>query len=203
MITVVASLFDPNEKSFSFSRCYSEEWVEKLYRGFARNLTRPFRFVCFTERERTFAHAEIEQERFAAAVPTYTDGYDLYRLPGPLIVLGLDTIITGNIDHLADYCMTADKVALPRAVYRKGVCNGVALTPADHAAIYRDWRGENDMDWLEAQPHVVIDDLWPGHVVSYKGRVKHRGLGDARIVFFHGKEKPHELNEPWIAEHWR
>ena len=44
MLTVVAPLWDANEKSLSFSRCYDESWVEKLYAGFCRHLTRPFRF---------------------------------------------------------------------------------------------------------------------------------------------------------------
>lgn len=59
------------------------------------------------------------------------------------------------------------------------------------------------MAWMERQPHRVIDNIFPGHVVSYKGRVKKHGLGDARIVFFHGREKPHELAEPWIQENWQ
>jgi hypothetical protein len=46
----------------------------------------------------------------------------------------------------------------------------------------------------------------PGEVVSYKGQVKKHGLGDARIVYFHGHEKPPEAmcTRPgrWIKEHW-
>jgi hypothetical protein len=50
----------------------------------------------------------------------------------------------------------------------------------------------------------VIDDLFPGQVVSYKGEVKKHGLTDAtRIVYFHGQDKPHELpHVGWIARHW-
>jgi hypothetical protein len=54
MLHVVTLLWDANLHSQVFSRDYDESWVEKLYRGFARNLSEPFRFVVFTDRERTF-----------------------------------------------------------------------------------------------------------------------------------------------------
>lgn len=204
MITFATLLWDANAKSLSFSTMYDEEWVNKLYRGFARNTTRPFRFVCFTDRPRDFTRGVL-QMGINSPFPDYGTCIEPYRLGRPMILVGLDTIITGNIDHLVDYCMTADRIALPKAVYRDDtVCNGVALVPSGFRSVYEQWRGENDMDWMRAQPHVRIDDLWPGHVVSYKGWVKRNGLGDARVVFFHGPEKQHELlHLNWVMENWK
>jgi hypothetical protein len=52
-------------------------------------------------------------------------------------------------------------------------------------------------------PHRLIDDLCPGEVVSYKAHVRGRGLGKARIVYFHGDPKPPALmHEDWVREHW-
>lgn len=206
MLTVVVPLWDANRKSFDFSRCYDESWVEKLYRGFTRNLTAPFRFVCFTDRPRAFAHPEIEQERFKATEPTYRDGIEIYRIDGPLLVLGLDTVIVGNIDHLAEWVETTSLLGLPRDPYKPArACNGIALAPADHRRIYDDWNGDSDdMETLRRHPHVFTDDLWPGQVVSYKGHVMKDGLGDARIVYFHGVPKAHRLGDlDWVARHWR
>ncbi|MGD9880466.1 MAG: hypothetical protein AB7F22_10575 [Reyranella sp.] len=206
MLTVVAPLWDANAESFGFSRCYNEAWVERLYRGFARNLTRPFRFVCFTDRLRTFAHPEIGQERFAAAAPTYRDGVELYRLSGPLLVLGLDTVIVGNIDHLADWCETTDRLGLPRDPFNPGrACNGIALAPREHGHVLADWDGEDDMAAVRKHPHVYIDDLWPGQVISFKGAGQPEALGpDVRIVYFHGRPKPHDLTHlAWVREAWR
>jgi hypothetical protein len=57
--------------------------------------------------------------------------------------------------------------------------------------------------WLQNPPHVFIDDLFPQSVVSFKGSVRDRGLRDARICYFHGYPKMHELAElPWVREHW-
>lgn len=205
MLHVATALWDANRHSLDFSRMYDESWVEKLHASFRRNLTVPFRFVLFTDRERQFS-VRIDQERLNAEVPDYGSFTEPYRLNEPMILVGLDTIITGNIDHLADYCMTADVIALPRDPYAlHRACNGVALVPAGNAKVYEDWRGENDMEWMRQQPHVFIDDLFPGQVVSYKGHVRQHGLGDVRICYFHGAQKPHELAQsvPWITEHWR
>lgn len=204
MLTVATLLWDANRNSLPFSRMYDESWVEKLYRGFARNLTVPFRFVSFVDRRREFAEP-IEQEVMSTSNPGYGDCIEPYRLGEPMILCGLDTVVTGNCDHLAEYCLTAEVIALPRDPYRKSrACNGVALVPGGNAHVWNEWRGENDMEWMRKQSHVFLDDLYPGQIVSYKGHVeRHRGLGDARIVYFHGERKPHQLpHVGWISKHW-
>lgn len=205
MLTVATLLWSPNAASFAFSRQYTEVWVERLYRGFARNLTRPFRFVCYTERDRTFAESAINQIVGLPARPTYGDCIRPYALNDPMILVGLDTIVCGNIDHLADHCLTADKIALPRDPYNLNqACNGVALVPAGMERIAETHAGENDMAWLRTFPHDFTDDLFEGAIVSYKGTVEKTGLRDAKVVYFHGLKKPHELPHlPWIQEHWR
>lgn len=183
---------------------YTELWAEKLYRGFARNLTQPFQFVCYVDRPRTFAEP-ITQRLINSREPGYGDCIQPYELGVAMILVGLDTVITGNIDHLAEYCLSAETIALPRDPYMLSrACNGVALVPAGQQAVATSWAGENDMEHMRAQPHVFIDDLWPGEVVSYKGTVRDKGLGKAKVVFFHGEEKAHQLADvDWIAKHWR
>jgi hypothetical protein len=48
-------------------------------------------------------------------------------------------------------------------------------------------------------------DLFPEEwVASYKLEVLPNGLPeDCRIVSFHGRPKPHEVDFPWVKEHWR
>lgn len=204
MITIATLFWEPNAQSEPFSTMYTEEWVERLYRGCQRNLTRPFNFVLFTDQARIYREP-ISQELMSNPHPGYGDCIEPYRLNEPMILMGLDTVITGNIDHLADYCLNASRIALPRDPFKPmQACNGVSLVPPGQADVWNRWTGQNDMEWARAQPHDFIDDLFPGQVRSYKCHVKHGGLGDARIVYFHGKEKPHELAgaEPWISEHW-
>lgn len=203
MITIASLLWEPNEKSYPFSKMYNEKWVTRLYDGVARNISVPWRFVLFTDRERELPVA-IKQERMKAEHPGYGDCIEPYRFGVPMILMGLDTIITGPINHLADYCLRSDTIALPRDPNRPEVsCNGVSLIPAGQQHVWRNWRGENDMEWMRKQKHCFIDDMFPGQVVSYKGHVKKNGLGDARIVYFHGNEKPHQLKDlEWVRTHW-
>lgn len=202
-ITIATLLWDANSLSRHYSNMYDESWVEKLYRGFARNLTRPFRFVCFSEKQRTYSEP-IEQELIVGE-PSYESCIQPYRLDAPMILVGLDTIVTGNCDELADYCFYGDRVAVPQdPFYPDKVCNGVALVPAGMKARVHDaHKGENDMEWIRAQQVAVIDKLFPGQVRSFKGSVKRSALDDTRICYFHGEIKPHELgNVGWVDRNW-
>lgn len=67
VITVATLLWDANRHSQPFSSIYDEHWVERLYRGVARNLTQPFRFVCYVDRERA---ADLDCEARLAARPS-------------------------------------------------------------------------------------------------------------------------------------
>jgi hypothetical protein len=60
------------------------------------------------------------------------------------------------------------------------------------------------MKWMRSFPHDRIDELWPDKVVSYRAHVRGKQLNKAKIVYFHGRAKPHELpHEPFVKEHWR
>lgn len=203
MLTVATLLWEPNGHSLPFSRCYDESWVTRLYDGFARNLTVPWRFVLFTDRPRDLP-AAIKQEMLRTATPDYGTCIEPYRYGVQMILVGLDTVVTGNCDHFAEYCANANKIGLPRDPYAlHRACNGVALVPDGFQSVFRNWKGENDMDWMRQQPHVFADDIFPEQIVSYKGAVRDKGLGDARIVYFHGNEKPHQIDARWIRKHWR
>jgi hypothetical protein len=203
MLTVATCFWRANKHTAEASRCYDEEWVNRLARGFRRNLTIPHRFVVLTDREYEFAEG-IEQERLSTDEPTWASMIEPFRIDGPLIVVGLDTVVTGNIDHLACYALVGDKIGLPRSPGKPYACNGAALVPEGFTSVYHDWDGvTNDMEWLRKQKHFLIDSSWPGQVVSYKCDVRPNGLGDARVVYMHGEPKADAIAEPWVADHWR
>lgn len=205
-LIVATHLWAPNDQSFAFSTMYDESWVEKLYRGIKRNLTRPFEFICWVDREREFSERGIWQKIIETRPISYRACLEPFAMDRPTIIMGLDTVITGNIDHLADHAMRGGQLAVPRDPFHPHtVCNGVCLVPKGFKHIW-DAADEscNDMVHIRKQDGLaVIDDLWPGHVVSYKGHARDNGLGDARIVYFHGADKPHEISDPWVSEHWR
>lgn len=207
MLTVTTCLWEPNDASHTFSRCYDETWVNRLHAGFQRNLTRPFRFVCFTDRDRVFAPG-VEQMRLRDPEPHYGACIEPFQLDAPMIFCGLDTVIVGNIDHLADYAMRATKPAVPKDPFPTSPwekTNAVVLAPAGCGAMLWDgYAGENDMDWINTRDVDLLDTLFPRQIVSFKGRVQWIGVEDeTRIVYFHGMRKPHELTGlDFIREHW-
>lgn len=204
MLTVACCLWLPNELSESFSRCYDESWVNKLYRGFARNLSNPFRFVCFTDRRRIFCD-RVEQQRLQTVVPHYGCLIEPFRLNTATIICGLDTVVLGNLDHMADYCLTATKIAAVRDPYKLDQSiNPIVLVPKGWGRVFDVWRGQNDMEYIRRWPVEFIDDLWPGQVISYKAHgVRDKGIQGARVVYFHGKPKMQKLSHDWVREHWR
>lgn len=206
MINICTILWAPNEASASFSH-YTEDHVEKLYRGFKRNLTIPWRFHVWTDQPRMFYNVDCQQHQIGRETPDYRDCLQLYALGAPSIHVGLDTVITGNIDHLAQWCIDQPPrgpVALPRDPYHwSRACTGVHLVPQGHAGIWSPDKITNDMEHMRAQPHVFIDDLFPGQVQSWKCAVKLNGrLGDTRICYFHGEDKPGQITEDWLLKHW-
>lgn len=209
MITVAACLWDANPLSKQFSRHYTEADVCALYRGFKRHLTMPFRFVCWSEKDRDYAEPEIEQRRLVDARPCYGSLTQCYELNEPTIMVGLDTVIVGNCDHIASYCLEAEKPAVPMDPFIPDtVCNGVTLVPAGNDWLWREYHGQNDMDWIrdswKAGRVIAFDKLFPNQIVSYKRHVERGGLTeDTRICYFHGEKKPHELpHVAWIGRHW-
>lgn len=193
VITIATLLWDANGSSHSFSKMYDETWVTRLYDGVARNLSLPFRFVLFTEKGRELP-GHILVERLSTNTPTYANCIEPYRLNMPMILMGLDTVITGPINHLVQWCFESKEIGLTRDPYNlRKAANGVALVPAGHRRVYDEWRGQNDLEWMQKQPHVDLDALFPAQIVSYKGHVMKHGLGDARIVYLHGHPKLNEL----------
>jgi hypothetical protein len=168
LLRVVTCLWQPNQHSLPGSLCYTDEWVDKLYRGFRRNLSLRFEFVLFTDKYRRFQEP-IRQEILSNKEPDYGSFTEPYRLNEPMILVGLDTVIVGNIDHFWNYCFTADKIALCRDPYKlERSINGIALVPAGFRWIWDTWQGENDMEWLRqhAEHTVFHRRHLAGHCLS-------------------------------------
>jgi hypothetical protein len=203
VLTVATCFWKANRHTAPASIGYEPFWVDRLAAGFRRNLTVPHRFVVLTDREYEFAEG-VEQMRLGTDEPDWSSMIEPFHIEGPLIVVGLDTIVLGNIDHMAEWCETAETIALPRSPGKPYACNGVVLCPRGQTGIFHRWSGQNDMEWLRIQDHVFIDDLWEGQVVSYKLHVRPFGLGDARIVYSHGRPKADELRHlDWVRDNWR
>ena len=209
MLHVATMLWAPNIHSHPFS-VYDEAWVEKLYRGVKRNLTVPFRFVCFVDELRDFAETEIRQQLMVTPDPDYGAQAEIYRLDEPTLFLQLDTIVVGNCDLFAEYCLTQKDIALSRDPYvPTRTVNGVALIPEGHRRVWDEWKGETDLTWMRRQETVCIEDIWPEQplVLSYKAQIEKVNGGrlhpNTRLCYFHGRPKQSALSHlPWVQRNW-
>jgi hypothetical protein len=154
--------------------------------------------VCLTDRQYDFKE-DVEQQPLRkvgwrrAMLQTHAVKADR------LFIMGLDTIIVGNLDDILGY---EGPLAVPRDPYHpQWPCNGVVLGPMrdDIAAV-----DGTDMVALREFKYDWLDDLFPGQILSYKVHVRGHALPPvARIVYFHGEPKPNEVDEAWVKEHWQ
>lgn len=86
---------------FKWGTKYSSEYVNKLYNAVKRNVTVPHNFICYTEDP---AGVECETRDFLVDLPYW---WYIIGLTNPkhnhsdkTVYMDLDTIITGNIDHI-------------------------------------------------------------------------------------------------------
>ncbi|TRD16671.1 glycosyl transferase [Palleronia caenipelagi] len=103
---------------------YGPRYVNRLYAGVARNVTPPFRFVCFCDdpsgmrpEVETQPLPEIDYEiprtRTGIWPKSRLWGAKLGDLSGPVLFLDLDVIVTGSLDPLFEYG-APEKVVLAR-----------------------------------------------------------------------------------------
>lgn len=205
-ITFASLLWDANEHSHQFSLAYDDTWARKLFNAFRRHTDLPYRCVLYTDRQRDLP-PYIEQviQPDLGKVNGYGDCIRPFEMNVPMILVGLDTLIVGSIDKMAKWCLdNPGKLALPKHPFEDYSINGVMLWGGSNPAIFADWRGENDMDWIRQFPHERIESLWDGKVKSWRAHVRKGGVGKARIIYFHGRLKFDELaDDPLVRMHWK
>lgn len=197
MLNVTCTYFDWNSTAPKTSQCFTPEWVDKLYRMVARNYRDEFELHCWVDkphrfREPVIPHPLPQADWTQCCLPPLT-------LTGKTLFMGLDTVI---IDDISDIVSIEADLCLPKDPNRDQSCNGVVIANKP-VEIQKARPGQNEMHFLNSLPHVRFDDLIPGQVVSYKGHVKKHGLEGVKMVYFHGREKPHEVQDEVIREHWR
>ncbi|MFP8968610.1 hypothetical protein ACKC9G_18655 [Pokkaliibacter sp. CJK22405] len=159
---------------------YPAEYVNRLYRMVAANLTHPFTFHCLTES----TEGLLPEINVLPLKRNDLEGWwyklslfqqDFYGLQGQIIYLDLDVVITANIDFLVE--MPGDFVIIQNwsrnamwnsSVMRFPVGKYHAVWESfltDKARVLKDFHG--DQEWIFAC--VPEAHVWPADkVVSYK-----------------------------------
>ncbi len=142
---------------------------------------------------------------------------------GRVLAFDLDVVITGSLDDIASY---QGDFATCEAAYHSGRAGGSllgfdlgsnkkmgSLGSLLYEPLLTNSRGvENktggsERKWFNLQLKNKMEywqKLFPNQVASYKVDCKNGLPEDARVVRFHGKPRPHEVNQRiWMKEYWR
>jgi hypothetical protein len=103
-----------NVLCLKWGTCYGPEYVNRLYAGVKRNLSRPFRFVCVTDDAHGLADGveavPFPEDPHVISRPwpnifvklcLFRDGFA--NLEGPTLFLDVDLLVTGPLDRFFDY----------------------------------------------------------------------------------------------------
>jgi len=186
-------------------KCYDAEYVRRLRHGVVSNLSGPYEFVCLSD-------VDVPCKRIPLTTnwPGWWAKMELFKLPGPVLYFDLDTVIAGDLSEIAAAAQTHPLIVL-RDFYRTdGFGSGMMGWNSDlrdlhdkFGAAPDQWRdrlgGRGDQGFIEEtvdrRDITLWQDLLPGQVVSYKVHVRDKEFPpDARVVCFHGRPKPHEVN---------
>jgi hypothetical protein len=183
------------------------EYVAHLFNDIARHMYEPYVSWCVTDNPSALP-IDIKPIEADVGVRGWWNKCALFR-PGifpngeRVLYFDLDTIITGDLSDIAAY--TGKFAALRDFNFKGNMNSGLMAWEAgtlDH--IWRVWQRcgrpqfdpGGDQAWIEdMQPTADYwQEILPGQVVSYKVDCQQGVPDNARVVCFHGKPRPHEVN---------
>lgn len=124
-----------NVVCLKWGTAYGPEYVNRLYAGVKRNLSRPFRFVCVTDDPQGLAEGveavSFPEDQHVIGRPwpnifvklcLFQDGFA--NLSGPTLFLDVDLLVTGPLDKFFDYkpgefCIIHNWVERRKRIFRR------------------------------------------------------------------------------------
>ena len=197
------------------------DYVGKLARGVARNLTIPHRFVCLSDHP----HQDVEVVPLTEGWPKYWSKLEAFKpglTDGPLLYLDLDTVIVGNMDELASM---PHPLVVAWDLMRGWVNSSFLFTRvslscvwermrADAATIiakYDSGDGPYHGDQGLLQDTLIKERIpwrWAQSVCPHQLAWQAPGLrgkrppNGTRVEMWYGDPKQPDVGGPWLAEHW-
>ena len=105
--TFTCGLFKGRKRQVSKPALYTPEWVNKLYRGVARNMSAPFRFVCVTDHQNLGDFVSgIEPYPLIYPIGNWLCLNECFRSDLGIdrgVFMGLDTVICNPLDAIVNY----------------------------------------------------------------------------------------------------
>jgi uncharacterized Rossmann fold enzyme len=191
------------------------EYVKILADMIHRNMPHgvAYQFICFTNSEEIIDNVEFRPLHGKLAgwwnkLYLFKDGH--FNPDDRIVFFDLDTIITGDLTNIISY---GGEFAILRDFYRPhGLGSGIMAWKGNWGRdIWEEYERcgfpeivGGDQSWIErcvSSPD-ILQDIFPGEIVSYKVNAQHFIPSGAKIVAFHGTPKPHECNG-WVSKFWK
>jgi hypothetical protein len=211
--------------AYSAEAGYSPAWVDRLVAGIERNSIQRNNFYClvdnenyqFRENVKPILLSSVKKEGWSPMMECFRPEI----CSGRRMVFGLDTIITGSIEHILNWEKEGECGLLDDPYVKGKTCNGIGIY--DESIVNRFWHMWTERDRLfpndelyyegaisemaflriVAREATRLNRIFPEEIQSYKAhwRVNKQKRRNARIVYFHGNPKPpyveRELLEDW------
>ena len=191
-------------------------YAAALFNALRRNLSGNHRYLCITDDPATLPEGveAIEPEPNLLGWWNKLAMFKPGKLPeGQTLYFDLDTVVIGSLDGFAAY---GGSFAAMRDPYNKSHISSAVMAwdPRSATHVWTTWERagkpqfdpKGDQTWIESVTPKIDrwQDFLPGQIVSFKADCVPLGgiAPGARIICFHGKPRPTEVDADWMKEHW-
>jgi len=135
---------------------------------------------------------------------------EAFRFTGPCIMIGLDTVIVDSLEPFVELSQSRQgfwmKVPLNRRQRHGPWSSMITIWNGDYRYLFQNFRAHKHIpqytyEQIYTAMHVpdigAVDDFVDG-MYSYKKHCRNGLPNDARVIFFHGKPRPHEVSDSWV-----
>ena len=169
------------------------------------------RFACLSDR----VHPDLLP--LEKAYPGKWSMAELFKLTGPVIVTGLDTVIVGDIDpliRLAETCTEDDFWMIRSFANQRKHASGIMIWNGDWSWLWKEYKYKKVRETYKLEQRYTTDKLHSrgvriktiqneiSGIYSYKKHCRGGLPEDARIVLFHGNPRPHKVKSGWVPKRY-
>jgi hypothetical protein len=191
---------------------YTEKHVHVLYNQVQRHIPSVDQFIVYTDEPQKFVGTNIIVRPLVSNYRGRWAMHELFREKGHVMVTGLDTVFVRNLDKIFDIQVGSNDFYGIKPLHHQWA-NGVMLWNGDWAHLFYKYRNTPrpnynlEMKWTlqklqQEEANIKYLDNESIKIYSYKHECRNGKPDDADIIRFHGKPRPHELNN-WVKNYYK
>lgn len=181
------------------------------------NLNVPHTFRCLTDME--IDDDWIKVMPLEHGWPGWWSMVEMFGIAGPVIASGLDMIVVGDLDRLAELAMTCPNdvfyMARPQPKpFSKGElwCSGLQIWNGDWSWLRDNFDPDVHIGQFDKEQRYTskmlhndgveiraVQDYFEGYY-SYKNDCRRVVPDDAKVILFHGHPRPNQCRDKWVRD---